>query len=150
MKKTQRKIISVSYLYMWYRLMLIYINLNFDFLGFKADFQSSHEAPRSSLRVHAWALSSNDNAKQLILIRCKHLRGASCEDWKSAFRQRLFLKLLRQWTHKMSRFLSRLQHSRPCCIGYTNSRLRLEFVYPIQHGRSCCKQYILFVCGNIT
>jgi hypothetical protein len=38
----------------------------------KADFQSSHEAPRSSLRVHAWALSSNHNAKQFILIRCKH------------------------------------------------------------------------------
>jgi hypothetical protein len=68
MKKTQRKIISVSYLYMWYRFMLIYINYNFDFLGLKADFQSSHEAPRSSLRVHAWALSSNHNAKQLILI----------------------------------------------------------------------------------
>ena len=51
MKKTQRKIISVSYLYMWYRFMLIYINFNFDFLGLKADFQSSHEAPRSSLRV---------------------------------------------------------------------------------------------------
>jgi hypothetical protein len=32
MKKTQRKIISVSYLYMWYRFMLIYINFNFDFL----------------------------------------------------------------------------------------------------------------------
>jgi hypothetical protein len=48
----------------------------------KADFQSSHAAPRSSLRVHAWALTSNHNAKQLILIRCK---GASCEDWKSAF-----------------------------------------------------------------
>ena len=42
----------------------------------------------------------------------------------------------------MSRFLSCLQHSRPCCIGYTNSRLRLEFVYPIQHGRSCCKHYL--------
>jgi hypothetical protein len=41
----------------------------------------------------------------------------------------------------MSRFLRCLQHSRPCCIGYTNSRLRLEFVYPIQHGRSCCKHY---------
>jgi hypothetical protein len=38
----------------------------------------------------------------------------------------------------MSRFLSHLQHSRPCCIGYTNSRLLLEFVYPIQHGHSCC------------
>jgi hypothetical protein len=33
--------------------------------------------------------------------------------------------------------------SRLCCIGYTNSRLWLEFVYPIQHGRSCCKHYIL-------
>jgi hypothetical protein len=34
MKKTQRKIISVSYLYMWYRFMLIYgINFIFDFLG---------------------------------------------------------------------------------------------------------------------
>jgi hypothetical protein len=33
MKKTQRKIISVSYLYMWYRFMLIYINFNVDFLG---------------------------------------------------------------------------------------------------------------------
>jgi hypothetical protein len=63
--------------------------------------------------------------------------------WFSRLRQRLFLKLLRQWTHKMGRFLSCLQHSRPCCIGYTNSRLRLEFVYPIQHGRSCCKHYIL-------
>jgi hypothetical protein len=36
----------------------------------------------------------------------------------------------------MNRFLSCLQHSRPCCIGYTNSSRRLEFVYPIQHGRS--------------
>jgi hypothetical protein len=33
MKKTQGKIISVSYLYMWYRFVLIYINFNFDFLG---------------------------------------------------------------------------------------------------------------------
>jgi hypothetical protein len=38
----------------------------------KADFQSLHEAPRSLLRVHAWALSTNHDAKQLILIRCKH------------------------------------------------------------------------------
>jgi hypothetical protein len=29
-------------------------------------------ARSSSLRVHAWALSSNHNARQLILIRCKH------------------------------------------------------------------------------
>ena len=43
-------------------------------------------------------------------------------------------------------FTSHLQHSRPCCIRYTNSRLRLEFVYLIQHGRSCCKYY---VCINI-
>jgi hypothetical protein len=33
MKKTQRQIINVSYLYKWYRFMLIYINFNFDFLG---------------------------------------------------------------------------------------------------------------------
>jgi hypothetical protein len=33
-----------------------------------------------------------------------------------------------------------LQHERPCCIGYTNSSRRREFVYPIQHGRECCKQ----------
>ena len=33
MRKTQRKIISVSYLYMGYRFPLIYINFNFDFLG---------------------------------------------------------------------------------------------------------------------
>ena len=39
-------------------------------------------------------------------------------------------------------FTSHLQHSRPCCIRYTNSRLRLEFVYLIQHGRSCCKYYL--------
>jgi hypothetical protein len=45
--------------------------------GMKADFQSSHEAPRRSLRVHAWALSSNHNAKQLILIRCKHSQRAA-------------------------------------------------------------------------
>jgi hypothetical protein len=32
-----------------------------------------------------------------------------------------------------------LQHERPCCIGYTNSSRRREFVYPIQHGRECCK-----------
>jgi hypothetical protein len=32
-----------------------------------------------------------------------------------------------------------LQHGRPCCIGYTNSSRRREFVYPIQHGRECCK-----------
>ena len=43
----------------------------------KADFQSSYEAPRSSLRVDAWALSSNHNAKQLILIRCKHSQRAA-------------------------------------------------------------------------
>jgi hypothetical protein len=32
-----------------------------------------------------------------------------------------------------------LQHERPCCMGYTNSSRRREFVYPIQHGRECCK-----------
>ena len=34
---------------------------------------------------------------------------------------RLFLKLRRQRTHKMSRFLSHLQHSRPCCIRYNTA-----------------------------
>jgi hypothetical protein len=43
----------------------------------KADFLSSHKSPLSSLRVHAWALSSNHNAKQLILIRCKHSERAA-------------------------------------------------------------------------
>jgi hypothetical protein len=42
-----------------------------------------------------------------------------------------------------------LQHERPCCIGYTNSSRRREFVYPIQHGRECCrwlkKRLILWV-----
>ena len=33
-----------------------------------------------------------------------------------------------------------LQHERQCCIGYTNSSRRREFVYPIQHGRECCKR----------
>jgi hypothetical protein len=53
----------------------------------KADFQSSHEAPRSSLRV----LASNSNELFSIVIgrKCScitrsELRGASCEDWKSA------------------------------------------------------------------
>jgi hypothetical protein len=32
-----------------------------------------------------------------------------------------------------------LQHERPCCIGYTISSRRREFVYPIQHGHECCK-----------
>ncbi len=32
-----------------------------------------------------------------------------------------------------------LQHERPCCIRYTNSSRRREFVYLIQHGRECCK-----------
>ena len=32
-----------------------------------------------------------------------------------------------------------LQHERPCCIGYTNSSRRREFVHHIQHGRECCK-----------
>ena len=36
-------------------------------------------------------------------------------------------------------YLYYLQHERPCCIGYTNSSRRREFVYPIQHGHSCCK-----------
>ena len=42
--------------------------------------------------------------------------------WFSRLRQCLFLKLLRQWTHKMGRFLSTLKHSHPIFIWYTNSR----------------------------
>ena len=46
-------------------------------------------------------------------------------------------------------FTSNLQHERPCCIRYTNSRLRLQFVYLIQHGRSSYRQaskkhYVVF------
>ena len=48
--------------------------------------------------------------------------------WFSRRRLRLFLKFFRQSVHKMMSFLSHLQHSRPCCIGHTNSRLWLEFV----------------------
>jgi hypothetical protein len=57
--------------------------------------------------------------------------------WLSRLRQWLFLKLLRQWTHKMGRFLSTLKHSHPSFIWYTNSCLRLEFVYQIKIGCSC-------------
>jgi hypothetical protein len=88
MKKTQRKIISVSYLYMWYRFMLIYINLNFDFLGLRRI-----SSPRTKL------LAARCECMHLIKINClalwldesahactrSELRGASCEDWKSAF-----------------------------------------------------------------
>jgi hypothetical protein len=43
-----------------------------------------------------------------------------------------------------------LQHERPCCIGYTNSSRRLEFVYPIQlHGRDlyCLEFFFLYVAS---
>jgi hypothetical protein len=40
--------------------------------------------------------------------------------WFSRLRQCLFLKLLRQWTHKMGHFLSTIKHSHPICIWYTN------------------------------
>ena len=45
----------------------------------------------------------------------------------------------------MSRFLSCLQHSRPCCIGYTNSRLRLEFVTLL----NSVQQFYATVCNTI-
>ena len=32
-----------------------------------------------------------------------------------------------------------LQYERPCCIGHTTSRPRLDFAYPIQHDRSYSK-----------
>jgi hypothetical protein len=57
--------------------------------GVKAVFQSSHEAPRSSLRVHA--LSSNHNANDASTR--SELRGASCEDWKTAFRMGVRLSM---------------------------------------------------------
>jgi hypothetical protein len=57
--------------------------------------------------------------------------------WFSRLRQSLFLKLLRQCNHKMGRFLITLKHSHPIFIWYTNSRLRLVFVYEIKIGCSC-------------
>jgi hypothetical protein len=54
----------------------------------------------------------------------------------------LFLKLLRQSTHKMGRFLSTLKHSYPIFIWYTNFRLWLEFAYQIKIGCSCFKYYM--------
>jgi hypothetical protein len=50
--------------------------------------------------------------------------------WFSRLWQYLFLKLLRQWTHKMGRFLSTL--------------IRLEFIYQIKIGSSCFNYYISF------
>ena len=43
------------------------------------------------------------------------------------------------WKPKIASVMYYLQHERPCCIGYTNSSRRREFVYLIQHGRECCK-----------
>jgi hypothetical protein len=61
----------------------------------KADFQSSHEAPRSSLPAHCECLHLiKINCLALWLDESAHactrseLRGASCEDWKSAFKPR--------------------------------------------------------------
>jgi hypothetical protein len=82
----------------------------------------------------------------IVLVKDKHysdVRIKICLDlhklhlWFFRVRQCLFLKLLRQWTHKMGRFLSTLKHSHPIFIWYTNSRLRLEFVYQIKIGCSC-------------
>jgi hypothetical protein len=94
---------------------------------------------KNSLIIHEENTKKNHKRVVSVYVIQIHVDLHKLKLWFSRLRQRLFLKLLRQWTHKMSRFLSHLQHSRPCCIGYTNTRLRLEFVYPIQHGRSCCK-----------
>jgi hypothetical protein len=53
--------------------------------------------------------------------------------WFSRLRQRLFLKLLRQRTHKIGRFLSTLKHSHPIFICIQN-RVEGEFVYQIKIG----------------
>jgi hypothetical protein len=55
----------------------------------------------------------------------------------------IIIDLLRQWTHKMGRFLSTLKHSYPIFIWYTNSRLRLEFVFQITIGCSCFNYYFM-------
>ena len=47
--------------------------------------------------------------------------------WFSRLRHCLFLELLRQWTHKMGHFLSRIKHSHPICIWYTNSSLYIRY-----------------------
>jgi hypothetical protein len=49
----------------------------------------------------------------------------------------------RTWNYTPRRFISSLQHGRPCCFRCCiRSRLRLVIVNLIQHGRSCCKPYI--------
>ena len=56
-------------------------------LYLKADFQSSHEAPRSSLRVmheHFHPITMLNSSFQLNASTRSELRGASCEDWISA------------------------------------------------------------------
>jgi hypothetical protein len=68
----------------------------------KADFQSSHEAPRSSLPVHAWALSSNHNAKLLILIRCKHSQRAA-RSFMRGLEIRLY-SVIQAIQHKVNKF----------------------------------------------
>jgi hypothetical protein len=57
--------------------------------------------------------------------------------WFFGLRQCLFLKLLRQWTLKMGRFMSTINHSHLIFIWYTNSRLRLGFLYEMKIGCSC-------------
>ena len=61
----------------------------FDFL--KADFQSSHEAPRCEclhlIKINCLALWLDESAHACTR---SELRGASCEDWKSALRLRLY------------------------------------------------------------
>jgi hypothetical protein len=42
-------------------------------------------------------------------------------------------------------------HERSCCIGYTKSSRRQEFIYPIQHNDSteCCKRLVKRLDENI-
>jgi hypothetical protein len=59
--------------------MLIYINFSFDFLGLKADFQSSHEAPRSEclhlIKMNCLALWLDESAHASLAASCEELRA---------------------------------------------------------------------------
>jgi hypothetical protein len=111
---------------------------SFDFLDLRR-----FSSPRTKL------LAARCECLHLIKINClalwldesahactrSELRGASCEDWKSALRRRLFFKLLRQWTHQTGRFSSHLKHAQSVLY-------RSRVLYLIKHCCcSCFKQY---------
>ena len=78
---------------------------------------------RMYMRYRFWLICINYNFDFLVLYKMY---------FQNYFSRRSII--LESFTSYFQEF-----HSRPCCIRYTNSRLRLEFVYLIQHGRSCCK-----------